>query len=468
MENLLARLLARSKSLKNSGMRFSQTFVSNSINTFQSNLAISQIIETLFKSVNSPVYAMNGLSNANSQSTLMPFNLDVNAEPDMSYADIFVREKTQTKKPLNVMMMGLRGFPNVQGGVEKHAENLAPLLVSLGCNVEVIVRSPYHQGSEGKEWGGIKFTSIWAPKQKGLEAILHSFLGVLYAAVKRPDILHIHAIGPALMTPLARLLGLRVVVTHHGADYERQKWGFFARKILQLGEWMGMRFSNGRIVVSKVIRDLVVRKHGVYSAYISNGVVMPTEPASESFIQSFGIEKNKYILMVSRFVPEKRHLDLINAFNLANLSDVKLVLVGESDHPDQYVVNVKNEAAKNKNIVLTGFQTGETLASLYQHAAVFVLPSSHEGLSISLLESLSYGLPTIASRIPANLEVGLSQACYFELGNVPQLADLLAYKMQLSHQSVDERATILNWVSDEFNWHKIAMKTLREYQSATY
>jgi hypothetical protein len=70
-------------------------------------------------------------------------------------------------------------------------------------------------------------------------------------------VLHIQAIGPALMAPLARLLGLHVVVTHHGPDYEREKWGRLARMALRAGEAWGMRFSDGRIVISQTIRKLV-------------------------------------------------------------------------------------------------------------------------------------------------------------------------------------------------------------------
>ena len=69
--------------------------------------------------------------------------------------------------------------------------------------------------------------------------------------VRRPDILHIQAIGPAIMTPLARLFGLNVVVTHHGPDYDRQKWGFFAKLVLRIGEYFGMRCANERIAISK-------------------------------------------------------------------------------------------------------------------------------------------------------------------------------------------------------------------------
>ena len=123
---------------------------------------------------------------------------------------------------MRVMVLGLRGFPDVQGGVEKHAEHLYPLLVQSGCQVEVITRSPY-TSRDHRSWKGITFHRIWTPRLTGIEAFVHSILGVFYAAIKRPDVLHIHAIGPAIVTPLARLLRLRVVVTHHGPDYDREK-----------------------------------------------------------------------------------------------------------------------------------------------------------------------------------------------------------------------------------------------------
>jgi len=396
-------------------------------------------------------------------SEVKAFITDVSVTHRLTYSDTRAND-VAVARPLRVMMLGLRGFPDVQGGVETHAEHLAPLLAKLGCDLEVVVRSPYQKASVGKQWCGVKFTNLWAPKSKGLEAVAHTFLGVLYAAIKRPDILHIHAVGPALMTPLAKLFGLKVIVTHHGQDYNRQKWGILARNILLLGEWLGMRFSNGRIVISNVIRDLVLHKHAMHSELICNGVVMPDLNVSDSFIEQYGLQKDKYILLVSRLVPEKRHLDLINAFNLANLPGYKLVFVGSSDHPDEYVQSLIDAASINPNIVLTGFQTGDTLRSLYTHAALFVLPSSHEGLSISLLEALSYGLPVVASNIPANLELGLNPASYFELGKIDMLAELLKkniYEPAPAETRMDMRA----WVSSHYNWGRVAERTFKEYQS---
>lgn len=367
---------------------------------------------------------------------------------------------------MRVVILGLRGFPDVQGGVETHAAHLCPLLVELGCQVHVISRAPYHPATMGKAWRGVQFHRIWAPKSKGLEAIVHTLLGVLYAGlVLRPDILHIQAIGPAIMTPFARLFGLRVVVTHHGPDYDRQKWGKFAKAALRLGERLGMRWSQGRIVISEGIRRMVWKKHQCDSTLIPNGVTLPRFVETSEMLGDFGLESGKYVVLVSRLVPEKRHLDLIAAFRMAALPGWKLAIVGASDHPDAYVQRVLDAAQQTPDVVCTGFQSGEKLAELFGHAGLFVLPSSHEGLPIALLEALSYGLPVIASDISANLEVGLPQEHYFPLGDVAALAArLLSVSTLPLTPSVKEARR--HWVAQRYDWQRIARQTVDAYRDA--
>lgn len=366
---------------------------------------------------------------------------------------------------MKVLAIGFRGLPGIQGGVETHAENLYPILAVLGCDVEVVVRTPYMTSPWVSDWQGIRLRRIWSPKSKGLEAIVHTFLCVLYAALSRPDVLHIQAIGPALMTPLARLFGIRVVVTHHGPDYDRQKWGPFARWSLRMGERFGMRYSNGRIVISEVIRSLVAAKHQSDATLIPNGVVLPALPTSTDTLARFGLQSGKYILLVSRLVPEKRHLDLIAAFRRADICDWKLAIVGGADHTDAYSQQVLSVASTTVGVVCTGFQSGSDLVELYGHAGCFVLPSSHEGLPIAMLEALSYGLPVISSDIPANLEVGLPPEHYFPLGNVDVLATKLVKFTKLDWTDID-RSAQRAWVIERYNWHTIAQQTLAVYKSA--
>lgn len=365
-------------------------------------------------------------------------------------------------KKTSVIFLGLRGFPNVQGGVETHVQNLCTSLAALGCDVEVIVRPRYQSSNIGSTWQGIRFKRIWAPRSKSLESIVHTFLGILYAAVKRPDILHIHAIGPALLTPLARVLGLKVVVTHHGPDYDRQKWGRAARTTLRLGEQFGMKFANRRIAISGVIAALVREKYACDSVLIPNGVNLPDLPKSFSTLDRFCLETGKYVLLVGRMVPEKRHHDLIAAFIHASVNGWKLVLVGAPDHPNSYSQSITTLAAGTEGVVCTGFQSGTDLSELYANAGVFVLPSSHEGLPIAILEALSYGLPVIASDIPANAEITDCGISFYKMGDIHALADLLHRMAKISpHQERGE--TVRRHVTYKYNWGVIADQTHKVY-----
>ncbi len=334
----------------------------------------------------------------------------------------------------------------------------------MGCEVTVIARAGYQKPEFLDGWNGVKFKALWTPRSKGAEAVVHTFLGVLYAGLwLRPDVLHMQAIGPALMVPLARLLGLRVVVTHHGPDYDRQKWGRLAKTVLKLGESLGMRYANARVVISQTIRGLVKSKYGLESDLIPNGVTLPELPPTTGALKTFGLESGRYLLLVSRLVPEKRHLDLIRAFELARLPGWKLVLVGGSDHPDEYSRVVASETARVPGVVATGFQTGLSLRELYAHAGLFVLPSSHEGLPIALLEALSFGLRVLASDIPANLEVGLPGESYFPLGDTDALAKSLRFA-SVAPPSEQEREETRLWVSERYDWRRIAAQTLSVYR----
>ncbi len=365
---------------------------------------------------------------------------------------------------MHVMVLGLRGFPDVQGGVERHAEQLYPLMARLGCEVEVLVRSPHHPPGKPLHWNGVRFRRLWSPRANGFEALIHSFLATLYAVVRRPDVLHIHAVGPALLAPLARMLGLRVVVTHHGADYDREKWGRLARWVLRTGERWGMGFAHERIVISEVIRRHVAARYGRDSVVIPNGVHIPPSPGSAGALCRFALAPGRYVLQVSRLVPEKRQLDLIHAFAEARIADWKLVLVGGIAQPDAYAREVIALAERTPGVVLTGFQSGSDLQQLYAHAGLFVLPSSHEGLPIALLEALSFGLPVLASDIPANLDVGLPSGSYFPLGDVAALAKTMRARAASCPLADEERRRIRAWVAERFDWNDIARRTLEVYR----
>lgn len=361
-----------------------------------------------------------------------------------------------------VVVTGTRGIPDVSGGVETHVENLFPLMVSANTEIYICCRSCYIPPDKRvTEYRGCHLVYIDTPKRKSLEAIVHSYRSILYAKKIHADVLHVHAIGPALLIPVARLLGLRVVFTHHGPDYERKKWGRLARFMLRMGEWAGCRFSNDVIVISEVIKNLVASKYKRNDAVlIHNGVHLPEPPVHTDYLSSHGIESGKYILSVARFVEEKGLHDLINAYSNLGICGWKLVIAGDADHETEYSRALKDQAEKVPGVVLTGYIKGNALSEVFASAALFVLPSYHEGLPIALLEAMSYQRDVLVSDIPPHLEMALPHECYFKMGSVSDLQSRLANR--ISNGTVNRDFSSL--LNANYNWEIIANQTLKVYR----
>lgn len=363
---------------------------------------------------------------------------------------------------MKIVVTGTRGIPNVMGGVETHCEELFPRITKRGLDVTVIRRSNYVRDNL-TEWNGVKLVDIDCPKKKSFEAIIHTFRAINEAKRLGADVLHIHAIGPALLVPYAKMLGMRVVFTHHGPDYDRDKWGKAAKTILKLGERMGCMFADDVIVISDVIRNLIKEKYGrtrnVHLIY--NGVSQPEICDYPEYFSELGIEKGRYILGMCRFVPEKNLHHLVEAFAKIRRenpsSDIRLVLAGDTDFEDDYSRRLKAMAREN-GVVLTGFIKGRRLHSLLTHCLCYCLPSSHEGLPIALLEAMSYSVKVIVSDIPANKEVGLPDSDYFPVGNVEALAEKLREVMAqpIEHISYDMH---------KYDWEKIADQVVEIYKN---
>ncbi len=364
---------------------------------------------------------------------------------------------------MKIFVAGTRGIPDIPGGVEKHCQELYPSIVNLGHEVIVATRKPY-VNDEQSQWQGVELCHLYAPRKKSLEAIVHTFLAVLEAKRTKADIIHIHAVGPGLLVPFARLLGLKVVVTNHGPDYDREKWGKAAKTMLRLGEYLGGKFANEVIVISTVIKKIVKQRCKRDSHLIYNGVPIPTKSNRTDFLKRQGIKPGKYFLAVARFVPEKGLHDLLEAFKQLDCKEQQLVIAGDADHATKYSKSLKAQAQRDKRVVLTGYIGGEDLNQIYSHAGLFVLPSYHEGLPIALLEAISYELPVLVSDIPANSEVKINENRYFPPGDINTLTSQLGRFMsdELPEQ---ERSYLNKLIADKYNWQKISEQTLSVYQN---
>ena len=353
---------------------------------------------------------------------------------------------------MKICAIGLRGIPDVMGGIESHCQQLYPKMVKQGAEVTVLARSPY-VSQKRYEYEGVEVISVWALRHKLLETFLHTFIAIIYARLfVKPDIVHLHAIGPALFTPLARLLGMKVMVTHHGADYDRQKWSPFAKKVLKFGEKMGITYGNRVLVVGRSLSELLKQsfpKHSDKISFVPNGM-LPTltgKITPDYLPKDLDIDADSYILTVGRLVPEKGFHDLVDAYKQANVS-AKLVIVGDADHEDDYSKTLKRTASSS--IIFAGRRSGDELKALYQHASVFVLPSYHEGLPIVALEAISAGSKVLLSDISPNIDIEAPCDSYFKVGNVQELSVKLSTFLSLNLGL--DREEFLN----KYDWERIA------------
>jgi len=360
-----------------------------------------------------------------------------------------------------ICVTGLRGFPHVMGGIESHCEELLPRIKALwpAHRSVVLGRAPYLPEPVG-EHRGVEIVGIPCPRSKNLEAVVSTFLAVLDAKKRGAGLVHIHAIGPALLAPLARLLGLKVVVTHHGTDYHRAKWGLLARSALRAGEWLALNFADRVIAVSPSLaaqlkQSFPARAQAV--TYIPNGTSdLPGDADPALVLERLGLDDGNFLLAVARLVPEKGLHDLIDAYEQSNCT-AKLVIAGSADHESEYARDLLARASDR--VIFAGVQSRATLKCLYEHSAMFVMPSYHEGLPIAALEAASCGARMLLSDIPANLDIGLDPQNYFPVGDVAALTERLnadCADFQVDRDSVRAR----------FSWDKAAADTLDVYRAA--
>ncbi|MFA5644340.1 MAG: glycosyltransferase family 4 protein [Patescibacteria group bacterium] len=363
---------------------------------------------------------------------------------------------------MKIYIIGQKGIPAVGGGVETHVDNLAVKLAKLGYEVFAYTRHNYSD-RKIKEYQGVKLISLPSIKTKNLDAISHTFLACLdFVFRRKADVIHFHSIGPASLIWLVKLFRpkMKVVFTFHSQCYYNTKWGGLAKIYLAIGERVGCRLADEVIVVSKTLKKYVEEKYNRAVNYIPNGVNLPKPSPAKIITEKWNLEKDSYILSVSRIVKNKGLEYLIEAYKKIK-TDKKLVIVGDGDFSDKLIALAEN----NPNIIFTGRQSGETLNELFSNARLFIQPSEAEGLSISLLEAVSYQLPVLISDIEANLEVMGEDSFSFKNKNVEDLEKKLGMFLNGENaEALDKNIkNVYNKIMSEYNWDNIIKSTINLY-----
>ena len=318
---------------------------------------------------------------------------------------------------MRIGMIGLKGVP-FPAGIENFTEQVGWRLAARGHEVTVYVR-PYVK--VGAVHRGMRIRRLPSINTKHLDAVTHTSIATIDTLFAGLDVVHYHALGPSVFSLVPRLRGLRTVAHVHGLDWQRAKWSAFASGCLRAAEYAAMYFPHRTIAISRGLQRYLEAKYQRRVDYVPTGVeAYEYRPPFE--IRKWGLDRETYILFLSRLVPEKGCHHLITAYERLG-TDMPLVIAGGSTHTDSYVASLK--AAAGRNVIFTGEVTGRTLEELFSNAYVYVLPSDVEGLPHSLLQALSYGRLVVASDIDANVEAMGGCGITFERGNADDLARVL-------------------------------------------
>ncbi|MBE9188824.1 glycosyltransferase family 4 protein [Gloeocapsopsis crepidinum LEGE 06123] len=368
---------------------------------------------------------------------------------------------------MKIAVIGAKGLPAKQGGIEHHCQELYSRIVKQSHSVDLFARSSYSESLHHYDVQGIRVFPIPSVKFKGVDALLCSAIAGVASSKMDYDIVHFHALGPSLFSWLPKFTSAKVVVTCHGLDWQRAKWSKASSQLLQLGEKTAVRFADRLVVVSEDLRSYFTQTYGKETTYIPNAPAkFPDSDPDFSYGTSLGLEQKRYILFLGRLVPEKRPDLLIKAFQALKPLEWKLVLAGGVSDTNQFVSKLVEIVAKSTDIVFTGELHGSRLAEIVRGAGLFVLPSELEGLPLAMLEAMQEGVPVLASDIPPHQQLlAEGRGMLFQSGNLESFIHSLNWAI---HNSQNLKLMVKNaqsYIQAKYNWNYITTETLRLYAS---
>jgi len=368
---------------------------------------------------------------------------------------------------LRIAMVGLRGLPATYGGIERHVEELGSRLAERGHEVTVFCRPDYT--SERGVYRGMRLVPLPTASSKHLEATVHSAIAAAATVGRGYDIVHFHALGPGLFSPIPKLLTRAgVVQTIHGLDDQRSKWGGGAQQVLGLARRLSARVPDEVVVVSEELRRVYQDEHGRRTTYVPNGAPQVSLREPGEVLVRLGLQAGRYLLFLGRLVPEKDPALLLRAFARVE-TDQRLVLVGGSSHTDDYAQTLSELAQQDPRVVMAGYLYGDDLTEVMSSAGLFVQPSLLEGLPITLLEAAAFELPVVVSDIAPHQEVvpvsGPGRRV-FPAGELDGLAEALRAELTAPEASRVGGLALSADVRKRYDWDDATERLERVYRAA--
>ncbi len=377
---------------------------------------------------------------------------------------------------MRIAMIGQKGIPVTIGGPESYVREISTRLVQRGHRVTVYCR-PYiltrwarfltqeeRDSVRQRKYRGVDIKVLPTLPTKRLDTITHSLVSSIHSTFSDFDVIHYQTIGASLPAFIPRLATRsRIVVSVLALDWQRAKWGVEAKTILRLSEKASVKIPHVTHVISRELKRYFESRYPRQVVYIPTGVeIRQRKPIN--LTRKYGIEKEGYVLFLSRLVPEKGAQYLIDAYKGLK-TDLKLVIAGSSLYEPRYVSELR--ASAGPGVIFTGFVPEEEMAELFSNAYLYVLPSETEGLPHTVLQALSYGRCVVASDIEANREALGDCGFTFTSRSSDSLREISAHLIAHPEIVAAEEEKGIARVQKEYTWDSVVDRFEQIYHNPT-
>jgi glycosyltransferase involved in cell wall biosynthesis len=310
-----------------------------------------------------------------------------------------------------LILLGIRGIPAKHGGFETFAEYLCKYLIARDWNITVYCQEDGKGSIYESVWQGVKRIHIPVNNQGPLGTIIFDFKSVIHS-LRQNGVFLTLGYNTAFFNILHRLFGKANVINMDGIEWNRQKWGKIAKSWFWINERFGCWFGNHLVADHPRIEDhLATRVSRNKITMIPYGAPAVIN-ADETILAEYGLEKNKYAIVIARPEPENSFLEIVTAFSQKTRGQ-KLVVLGTftpKTHPYHKAVMA---AASDKVIFPGAIYDFEKVGALRFYSRFYIHGHQVGGTNPSLVEALGAGCAVIAHDNQFNRWVAANGAHYF-------------------------------------------------------
>jgi glycosyltransferase involved in cell wall biosynthesis len=327
-----------------------------------------------------------------------------------------------------IAIIGLKGLPPFGGAANVGDNIIEQLSKEYDFTIYATASHTHHKG----DYKGARQIVFRKFPVRQLNVFYYYIASAFHAVfTRRYDAIHLHQMDGAFILLLLRLR-YKVVATSHGLTYKAGKWSKWSHPYFKLNEWFQARLSNHLTVVSKSL----VPHYGkmippTRITYIPNGVT-PIAPAqyTPGAPGQYTPGVSEYILFAAgRILPIKGLHLLLSAMKKSGYKG-KLIVLGDLSQHKEYSREVLDLAA-GLDVEFKGLIKEKPLLNAWiAGSRLFIFPSTHEAMSMMLLEVASLRTPVICSDIIQNTDIfDRDEMLFFRSGSDTDLATQLDWAL---------------------------------------